>query len=75
MKQLSENSNLVPVLESMIEGEVIQANQIVCDGKIKASLLVNLAAPDSRQHIIEIVENELVHYQDEGDDQFLKQRF
>ena len=75
MKQLSENSNLVPVLESMIEGEVIQANQIVCDGKIKASLLVSLAAPDSRQHIIEIVENELVHYQDEGDEQFLKQRF
>ena len=59
----------------MIDGAVIQANQLVCDGKIKASLLVNLAAPDSKQHIIEIVEDELVHYQDEGDEQFLKQRF
>ena len=41
MQETSQNSNLTKVVKDMIEGDVIEANEIVCDGKIKASLYVN----------------------------------
>ncbi len=34
----------------------VQVNKIICDGKLKASILFN------DKHILEIIENELVHY-------------
>ena len=54
----------------MLEGDVIEVNELVCGGKIKASLYVNCS--NGKQHIIEIVEDDLVHYQ--GADGSLQQR-
>jgi len=48
----------------MIKGEVIVANELVCNGKVKASFLVNNT--NGKQHVVEIVEDELSHYNVNG---------
>ena len=60
MQETSQNSNLTKVVKDMIDGDVIEANELVCNGKIKASLYVNCS--NGKQHVIEIVEDDLVHY-------------
>ena len=65
MREICEQSNLTNVVKEMLAGDVTDSNQLVCKGKVKASLLVT--GKNGKQHIIEIVEKELVHYEtDEG---------
>ena len=65
MREIGEQSNLTNVVKEMLAGDVTDSNQLVCKGKVKASLLVT--GKNGKQHIIEIVEKELVHYEtDEG---------
>ena len=47
----------------MLGGEVNEKNELVCNGKVKASLLIT--GKNGKQHIVEIVEEELVHYETE----------
>lgn len=60
--KIQDNSNLVELLVEMVNKATqatpieFHVNSITCGGKVKASILF-----DDR-HIIEIVENELVHY-------------
>ena len=69
LRETSTNSNLTEVLKEMIGGDVTEANELVCAGKVKASLLVNCA--NGKRHIVEIAEDELAHYVADGE---LKQR-
>ena len=48
----NDSNNKMPV-EAVV-------NKIICDGKLKASILFN------DKHIVEIIENELVHYKKPG---------
>ena len=45
----------------MIAAEVVEVNELVCDGRIKASLLIT--APSGKHHIVEVFEDELAHFQ------------
>lgn len=72
MREVNANSNLTGVLKDMLTGDVIQANELVCGGRIKASLLVN--QPDGKQHIVEIVEDELAHYETSQGEMEMRQR-
>ena len=66
MGNIQDNSNLVEVLVGMANEQFKQTpaeakiNTITCDGRVKASILFN----DS--HVVEIIENELVHYKKPG---------
>ena len=41
MREISANSNLNEVIRDMItEGQVVQTDQLLCNGKVKASLLL-----------------------------------
>ena len=63
MRETSTNSNLNEIIRDMItEGQVVQTDQLLCDGKVKASLL--LKTSNEKQHIVEIVEDELAHFID-----------
>ena len=48
----------------MINGEVIVANELVCNSKVKASFLVD--GTNGKQHVVEIVEDELSHFNVNG---------
>ena len=45
----------------MIDGEIKLAGHLVCDDRVKASLLVKPTGSEA-EHIIEIVEDDLAHY-------------
>lgn len=62
IREINANSNLVGVLVEMFKGQARVAGQVVCDGKVKASLLMDLPAPISKQHVIEIAEDGLVNF-------------
>ena len=48
------------VVPENIDGDLSVSNQLLCDGKIKASFLVKHQT--GKQHILEIVEDEVVHF-------------
>ena len=60
MREISSNSNLMDVIPENIDGDLQISNQLLCDGKVKASFLVKHQT--GKQHILEIVEDEIVHF-------------
>jgi hypothetical protein len=61
MNQVGSSTNLHDVIEEAITKANgvdvdIKRNQIICDGQVKASLLV------ADQYVVEIIENELAHF-------------
>jgi len=60
MQKIAQTSNISEIVGDQIAGSVEHANRLVCDDKLMASMLV--VAPNGKQHILEIVEEELVHY-------------
>ena len=61
INQVASSTNLHEVIEEAInkayEGEVgVKRNQIICDGQVKASLLLD------DKYVVEIIENELAHF-------------
>ena len=59
LREISENFNLNIELKDLLEGEVFEVNELVCNGKIKASFLIY--CDNGKNHILEIVEDDLVH--------------
>lgn len=72
VKEPESKANLLQLCHQMIEAEILTIDdEILCDGKIKACLQVKRQS-DDKTHLIEIVEDELVHF--EGGEEDLKMR-
>jgi len=41
MQETNSSSNLTQVVKDMLAGDVMEGQELVCDGKIKASLFIN----------------------------------
>lgn len=58
----------------MIEAEILKVDdEILCDGKIKACLQVQ-SQSNPKMHLIEIVEDELVHFEGPADELRMRAR-
>ena len=64
MEATLNNSNLLEIIqEQLLQADStldIVKNQLVCDGKLKASILVKTSK--GKQYIVEVLEDELAHY-------------
>ena len=64
VKEPESRANLVDICRQLIEGKIDSStDEILCDGKIKASLQISTAQSGGKTHIVELVEDELVHYE------------
>lgn len=69
MKETQDNSNLVEVLEGMLQGSglVLHQRKLV-DGRIKAHFVTESPSGEGKSHLVEIIEDEICHYKETGAD-------
>jgi len=69
MLETTKNSNLVEVLEGMLKGAgLILHNRAVIDGRMKANFVVENPENGGKQHVIEIIEDDIAHYKQQEHD-------
>lgn len=74
MVDTAENANLVEILTENFElrsNVKLHKNQLVCDGQLKANLVVEVTDKNQR-FVIEVVETEMAHFTNKAGDRELR---
>jgi len=69
MLETNNNSNLVEVLEGMLKGAGLTLHKrALVDGRMKANFVVENPQSGGKQHLIEIIEDDIAHYKQQEHD-------